>query len=190
MAVRESAPLMANPFSSARADVRHAERDEFLIGIEIVAVLHGEAPRGHHRAVETDEGEAGGSEEQLTEIRRANRREHQRRKPGGNRADQRDAAAAQIEYPCGKDADNDADERRRDLFRESLDAEQQRIHTHADNQRRQMRLPELRDELPDQTKESLGLQRKSEQLSELPADDAEGDPVEIPGQDRGARERW
>ena len=51
-----------------------------------------------------------------------------------------------------------------------------------------MRLPELRDELPNQTKEALGLQRKAEQLSELPADDAEGDAVEIPGQD-GAREK-
>ena len=51
-----------------------------------------------------------------------------------------------------------------------------------------MRLPELRDELPNQTKEALGLQRKAEQLSELPADDAEGDAVEIPCQD-GAREK-
>ena len=110
-------------FQQARADVRDAERDEFLIWIEIVAVLHGEAAAGHHRAVEADECEADGRENKLAELRRAKGGNHQRREPRWNRADERDAAATQVQRPGRQDAQSDADERRRDLSRESLDGE-------------------------------------------------------------------
>ena len=38
-AVRESAPLTAKPRRSPRADVGHAERDELLVRIDVVAIL-------------------------------------------------------------------------------------------------------------------------------------------------------
>ena len=75
---------------------------------------------------------------------------------------------------------SDADERRRNLRRESLDGDSSTIHTHAETSVSQCVCPSFETNSANQTKEAAWLQRKAEQLSELPADDAQGDAVEYP----------
>jgi hypothetical protein len=166
----------------------NTQRDELLIRVEVVLVLHGEAARRHHRAVEADEREAGGAERQRHDIRRIDGGNHQRRKAWRDRAHERHTARTDVEHPRRGDARDDANQRR-GCFRRDLPHElQQHQDRHAKDQRRPMRLAQLREELPKQAEESLRLQRKPEQLSKLSADDAQRDAVEVPRQDRACQE--
>ena len=151
----------------ARAGVRGAERDQLLVGVDLVAVLGREGLRGAERLAEDDEHHARGGRQQHRDVRRRDVRDPDRGEPAGHRADDRDAVLHEVERAADRDPEHEREQSARQPRGEPLGPDEERERRHADHQRHGARLVEVREQV-DQLLQAVALAlRDPEELGQL-----------------------
>ena len=144
------------PGQETRADIGHAEGNEFLVGIDLLAVSRREdARREDFVGVDQDrEGQSGG--QQGNDILNTDRRDRQTRQSSRHRADDRHALCLQVKHSREDNGNHDDDERAGQGAIHAAHDEQRRHEDDAQGDGEQVRFVEAADELQDLPEELVG----------------------------------
>ena len=130
------APGHRESLERTRADVRGAVADHLLARIDPVAALRRVCLRDRDGLREPDDHDRQGAGDELPDLIPADSRPRHEVEPGGNRPDDVDAVALEVECAHRDDRDAGDDERAGCLRHEAREAEQcpQREHSHEHGQ--------------------------------------------------------
>ena len=139
-------PPRGQPAEEARADVRDAERDHLLVGVDLVAVLGGERLRGAERLAEDDQHHPGGDGRERGDVARRDVGHLDGRQAARHLADDRHAVIREAQRAADHDAEHQRDQAAGHASRPALGGEQQGQRADADHDRGAARIVQVRDE--------------------------------------------
>ncbi|MFN8471493.1 MAG: hypothetical protein U0822_04680 [Anaerolineae bacterium] len=152
------------------ADIGHAERDEFLVGVDLLAVLGRKGARGQDLISINQDRQRKRAGQQRKDVLKRDRRNRHMGQPGRHRADDRYTLCFEIEDSRGNNAQRYDDERAGQGAIRAANDEQSR---HADNANRdgeQVRLVKAADKLHNLLEELVALELDAKHLAQLAAD--------------------
>ena len=173
----------------SRADVRQAQGDQLLVGVDLVAVPHGErAGAGQGLGVDHD-GDAGGAGQQAEGVGEVDVGQMGQRQAARDRAHHGDPVGAQVKDRRGDDAEYKDGERRRHPGPAPQDEQQRQGHG-AHQRRHQARAAQVGEVCPDRPEE-VGVARhvQPQELGHLAGDDGEREAGDVARDHRARQER-
>ena len=167
------------PLEEAGRDVRRADADHLLIGLDLFSATGREAGRGRDRVGQRDQGDA--------ERRQQQRRDVTGIRPGKSRGghslgqgpDRRDPVVGEAEDRRDDRGRDDSDEDRRQALGEERKHEQDGEDGEPEHERGGVRLAEAFHERLQLAEEGVGVGREPEQLRQLSDDDRDPEAVHV-----------
>ena len=136
MAVRLPLLLTGNPRSSTGGEVRRAEREQLLVGVDAIAVAGGEGAGGEHVVGVADDRDADRRQQQRGKVSGRHDRKARCRQPGRDLSDDPDALVLQREHGHGGGGEKHPDQRHRCLRGQPRTQQQKGQHRRGQGQRR------------------------------------------------------
>ena len=164
--------------------VREAQSQQLLVGIDAVAVAGGDRASGEDVVGVADERDADGDGKELPEVASGHVGQLELGEPAGDVADQRDATRVESEDADDDRRGDDAEQRAWHLRRGSPEHEDERERAPADSHRLSVHVAELADELGDAGEEVVRRDRDAGDAGDLAADQDQADPGDVADQNR------
>ena len=135
------------PGQETGADIGHADGNEFLVGIDLLAVSRRKDARGEDFVGVDQDGEGQGGGQQGKDILKADSRDRQTWQSSRHRADDRDALCLQVKHGREDNGNDDDDERAGQGAIHAAHDEQRRHADDANGEGEQVRFVQAADEL-------------------------------------------
>ena len=186
--MREALSADREPGQETGADIGHAEGDEFLVGVDLLAVFRSKNARGQYLIGVDQDREGQGGRQQRKDILHRDRGDRQLWKAGRHRPDDRDALGREIKHDRGEDGANDNDQRAGNFAIHEAYDEQRRHTDGANGNGQQVRFVEAADEFHNLPEELVALKLDAEHLAQLAADDDQRRADDVADQHRLGQE--
>ena len=172
----------------AGCDVGSAESDEFLIGIDVVAVPSAEGSGGPDRLGQRKKDDAERARDQEDDVADGDPRDTRHWDARRHIADDRHALGRQVERGGQDDPDDERHEGSRDLRGDLLQDDDPDKGADSEYRRVDVHVVELLGDLDELLDDGSAHRRDPEQGRDLADGDDDGKPDDEPGHDRGRQE--
>ena len=184
------AAVVEHPLDEAGRDVRHPLGEQLLVDVDPVVVLGGVLADRRRRDREPDQQQPDRRAQDRSDVvdDQLEVGQGQAREAARYVTDQLHALVVEIEHPGRGDAEEDGDQRARDLRGEDLDAEHQEQRQDADEQGGPIRVGQARHPVPQLLPRVVAGLLGAGDLEQLAGGDVDRDAEREPGQHRRRQE--